>query len=88
MGWCRPGVLGQQHPAGRWSQEKGCNVMFCKTAPRTSKQQQRRPKARRQAGPEFVAQALSWVDFHKPAVQLLRQQTADARGNKADPRLT
>jgi hypothetical protein len=48
--------------------------MFCKTATRTSNQQQRRPKARRQAGPEFVAQALGWVDFHKPAVQYLSQQ--------------
>jgi hypothetical protein len=61
--------------------------MFCKTTQRACKQQQRRPKARRQAGPEFVAQALGWVDFHKPAVQVLRQQAADANGNKTDPRL-
>jgi len=60
--------------------------MFCKTTPRTCKPQRKRPEARRQDRPEFVAQALGWVDFHKPAVQVLRQQAAEANGNKADPR--
>lgn len=55
--------------------------MLCKTTLRTRKQQKRH-KTQRQAGPEFVAQALSWVDFHKPAVQLLRQQTTDANGSQ------
>ena len=46
----------------------------------------REPAARRRANPEFVVQALGWVEFHRPAVQWLCQDTADPTNRKnTDP---
>ena len=36
----------------------------------------------RRAGPDFVVQALGWVDFHRPAVQWLGQEIGDTAATR------